>query len=969
MNSKVVHRIFATAVFLISAVQFFITAQPSVSFWDPGELSAAAFALEVPHPPGGPLFSLIGHFFYMLPLPGNVGFRMNAVSVLASAFSVLFLYLIAVRLIRSYKGRDPQSALDAYGTYVSAAIGALALSFCGTFWFNGGESNYFATATVLFSAMTWLMMVWYEKSDEPGSWKYFLIIAYLVGLSAGVHLMSVLTFFAVVMLIVMKRYVHDDGHYKKTAYIFAGHAALILVIALIMWGNQTGTEPPSGDDVKEYDTTFKVTMALISIVYLGIFWKKVFNKNSFYLPIASAGVALSVVYPGIIKKLPTLLVSIAGDNSAVGVFVLIAVFALLGYGAYWSWKNKKGVLAVAAVGAILALAGVTTYTMTIIRANQHPPMNENDPNSFSRLVTYLNREQYGDFPMFKRRWSGEPQHQTTWTNYSSDLDFFTRYQMNHMFTRYLLWNFAGRESFVQDTGVNWKQLFGIPFFVGLFGLYYHFRRDWKIASVFLVLFILMGYLTAFYQNQQEWQPRERDYFYAGAYFVFALWIALGIRGLLDLIEPRIKGTGPATAAFSCVLLVAVVFIPGRMWQTNYFTHDRSKNWIPWDYSYNLLQSCAPNSILFTNGDNDTFPLWYLQDVEGIRRDVRIVNLSLVNTEWYIKQLKHEEPYGTARVKISFSDDYIDRLQPVQWKPQTMTLPVPRQMIAGEMGMTSGILDSSVYKSGAITFTMPATLHYGDINAIRVQDIMVKEIIQQNAWIRPIYFASTCGEDTKIGLSDYIKIEGFAGRLVPQKRAMNQVMPYYIDPEKMSRNLLQDAAGISKTFQPGFLFRELNDRKVFYDENEQRMVQNCTGSFMMLAIHYLYVANDKAMSRKVLDRLEQVIPREVIKPDMGHEYQLALVYYNAGDTAKYREISSEVEQIALAKIKENPLDFSEANNPYQVLTEIYDRTSQYSKAAELLEGVLPNFPNDQGLKQQIERYKAQAEQQKNQNKPK
>ncbi len=964
MNYKVINRVFATVVLLISAVQFFITTQPSVSFWDPGELSAAAYALEVPHPPGGPLFSLAGHFLYMLPLPGNIGFRMNTLSVLASAFSVFFLYLIAVRLMKLYKGREPQSLFDALATFLSAAIGALGLSFCGTFWFNGVESNYFAAATFLFSTMAWLMMVWYERSNEPGSWKYFLIIAYLAGLSAGIHLMSVLTFFAVVMLITMKRYVNDDEHYKKTAYLFAGHMAILLVIALAMWANQTSSEPPTADAIKEYDTNFKVILGIVSIVYCAIFWKKIVNRNSFYLPLLAGGVALGVIYPGIIKKLPSLLEAVAGDNSTLGVFVLAVVLALLAYGAYWSWKNKKTVLALAAVGAVATIIGVTTYTMTIIRANQHPPMNENDPNTFSRLVTYLNREQYGDFPTFKRRWSGEPQHQTTWSNYSSDLDFFWRYQMNHMFNRYVFWNYIGRESFVQDTGVNWKQLFGIPFFIGIFGLYYHFRKDWKIASVFLALFVLMGYLTAFYQNQQEWQPRERDYFYAGAYFVFALWIALGVRGILDLLEENVRGKAPQTAAMIGALALAIVFVPGRMWQTNFFTHDRSKNWIPWDYSYNLLQSCAPNAILFTNGDNDTFPLWYLQDVEGFRRDVRIVNLSLVNTEWYIKQLKNEEPYGTPKVKISFSDDYIDRLQPVQWKPTTMTLAVPRQVIERDVAAGMITMDSTIYTTGAIRFTMPATLHYGDVDAIRVQDIMVKEIVQQNAWIRPIYFASTCGEDTKIGLSDYIRIEGFAGRLVPQKKAPNQVMPYYIDPDKMKANLLQDPAKVSKTFQPGFLFRELNNPKVFYDENEERMIQNCTGSFMMLAIHYLYVANDKAMCLRTLNRLEQVIPRELIKPDMSHEYQLALVYFNAGDTATYRKIADEVEQSALAKIRENPTDFTNTNDAYQILTEIYERTGQYSKAVDLLEGVLPAFPNDQGLKQQIERYKNLAKQQQN-----
>ncbi len=958
MNHKLVHRLIALLVFLISAVQFFTTAQVSVSFWDPGELSAAAYALEVPHPPGGPLFSLVGHFFYMLPIPGDPGYRMNCVSALSSAFSVLFLYLVAVRLIRIYKRREPSGTLDALGTYLSAAIGALSLSFCGTFWFNGTESNYFAASTFLFSAVTWLLLCWYESSDKPGSWKYFIIIAYLVGLAAGIHLMSVLTMFIVIFVMVLKRYVTDEAHSKKTAYIFAGHAALILLIALAMWGNQTSPQPPSPEEIADYDTKFKVIIALVSIGYMGIFWKQVFNKSSIYLPVVAGAVGLAIIYPGIIKKLPSLVLLIAGDNSTSGLIVLFILLAALAWAVRWAIRNDKIVLAVATVGAMCAIVGVTTYTMTIIRANQHPPMNENDPNSFSRLITYLNREQYGDFPTFKRRWSAEPQHQTTWSNYSSDLDFFWRYQMDHMFNRYVEWNFIGRTEYQQDAGVDWKQLYGIPFFIGLFGLYFHFRKDWKMASAFLLLFIMMGYLTAFYQNQQEWQPRDRDYFYAGAYFVFALWIALGIRGILDLAQERLKPSLLAPA-FAAVLAVGAIFAPVRMFQTNYYTHDRSKNWLPWDYSYNLLQSCKPNAILFTNGDNDTFPLWYLQDVEGIRRDVRIVNLSLVNTEWYIKQLKNETPYGTAKIKMSLSDDQIDRLQPIRWKPTKLTLSVPRQVVLQEVGGMSGVVDTAVYNSGAITFTMPSTLQFGDVSAIRVQDIMVREIIQYNAWERPIYFANTCGDDTKIGLGDYVKIEGYAGRLVPQRRppSTNPMLHYYLDDDLMRKNLLDNPPAIAKTYQTGFLFRGLNDKSVFYDENEERMAVNSRGAFMMLATSYLYGKGDKAMCVNVLHRLNDVLPRSVIKLGYRESYQTALIYNDAGDTASFRALAQETEATVLDRINQNPSDLNEINVLYQIMTDMYERTHQYKKAADLLEGLLKTYPDDPTLKREIERYRS------------
>ncbi|HUN66590.1 MAG TPA: DUF2723 domain-containing protein [Bacteroidota bacterium] len=963
MNKKLLHRLFAFGVFLASAIQFFSTAQPSVSFWDPGELSAAAYALEVPHPPGGPLFSLVGHFFYMLPLPGSPGFRMNTVSVLSSAFSVLMLYLVAVRLIRLYKKHDPETTLEALGTYGSAAIGALALSFCDTFWFNGVEANYFAASTLLFSLVTWLMLVWYEAADQPGSWKYVLMIAYLVGLSAGVHLMSVLTIFTVVLLIMFRRTIEDEEHCKKTWYIFLGHVAILLTLSMMMWANETSAQPPSQEDIDSYETKFKIILALVSAVYMGIFWKRIFNRNSYYLSLGVAGIGLTLVYPGIIKKLPSFIRLVAGDNSMMGVIVLLAVLGVLSYISIVARRSGRIALAVAALGAVMAICGVTTYTTTIIRANQHPAMNENDPNSFNRLVTYLNREQYGDFPTFKRRWSGEPQHQTTWTNYSSDLDFFWRYQMNHMFTRYVAWNYIGRESFDQDTGVDWKQLYGIPFFFGLLGLYFHFRNDWKIASVFLILFILMGYLTAFYQNQQEWQPRERDYFYAGAYFVFALWIALGIRGVLDQIAARLKSPGQVTAGFAGFLALAAIFIPVREFQTNYFTHDRSRNWLPWDYSYNLLQTCKPDAILFTNGDNDTFPLWYLQDVEGIRRDVRIVNLSLVNTEWYIRQLKHETPYNSKKINITLSDDYITRIQPMQWKAQTMTLSVPQSAVTGEAHNFNGILDSSVIAKGSITFTMQPTLQYGDISAIRVQDMMVREIVMNNAWQRPIYFANTCSEDTKIGLSDYIRIEGYAGRLVPFRKPADPNIHYYIDEESMRRNLLQDPPAISKTYQPGFIFRGLADKSIFFDQNEARMAENSRGAFMMLATDYLYAANNRNLCLATLKRADQVIAPSVVKMDFNQQYQMALFYNEAGDHQRYLDMSKEIEQQLTARVNNHPADNNEAVRDYEILKDIYEQTGQYAKVLEVLEALRVSYPDDPGLKREIDRFKILNSQQK------
>jgi hypothetical protein len=949
-KEKLITRITGAVVFLISLVQFVLTVQPSVSFWDPGELSAASRMLEVPHPPGGPLFLLVGRLFYMLPFPGDLGLRMNMVSVLASASSVLLLYLVAVRVIRLMRGNVPQTAMETYGTVLSAAVGALALSFCDTFWFSGAESNYFAASTFLFSAIVWLTMVWHENADKPDHAKYLLVIALLVGLSAGVHLMSVLGIVGAVLVVALRKFIDRPEECRASGYVLLGHAALVVVIAAVLWGGQAATRAPSPEESQAFDRKFVITMVVASAIVMLIFRKKVFHRNSLYLAFALAGVSLFVAYPGIIKLLPALLLLIAGDNIGMGTLVLIALLLAGGYGAWWSAKHKKPWLHVALLGVVIATIGFTTYTMIIIRSHADPPMNENNPRTFSGLLTYLNREQYGDFPIFKRRWSGEPQHQYTWTKYSSDLDFCWRYQIDHMFNRYVFWNFIGRVSTEQDTGVDWKQLWGIPFLVGLVGLYVHFKRDWRMATVFLVLFILMGYLIAFYQNQQEMQPRERDYFYPGAYFIFALWIALGVREILALVSRRLAGQRLAPVAFWGVALLAVVLIPGRMAATNYFTHDRSKNWVPWDYAYNLLQTCAKDAILFTNGDNDTFPLWYLQDVEGIRRDVRVVCLSLANTPWYIQQLKDKPYYAEAApVPISISNARIQNIEPIAWQPRDIDLPVPPD-VAKQFSVT----DTAVMNRGKITFRMNNTFQAGQTKAIRVQDILVLDVVMTNQWKRPIYFAVTCSPDSRIGLDNYLWFEGMATRLEPRKVTQEEMA---LDPETVSANLLQEPAGFSRTPMSGFKFRGINDPGVFLDDNIQRLLLNYRFAFMRLALYYANTTGDQAKSLQVLDRMEQAIPRSHVPMSWEMLSDLAVSYRRLGREDQFNEITAELEPICKRLVESGEANVNTYYNPYRVLLDIYDARNDYANELDILNRLLTRFPGDPGIKHRMDEVRA------------
>ena len=974
MDYKLLKRIIGIAVFLFSAIVLFMTMQPSVSFWDCGEFVAAGYYLQVPHPPGAPFFLILGRIFSMLPFAANVAYKFNTISVLASAFSVFFLYLIAVKLVENFRGKNYKNLLDALATFVAAAIGALSFSFSDTFWFNGVEAEVYAFSTFLLAATVYLMIRWHERADDKDNEKYLIMIAYLMGLSTGVHLMSILALVPVVMVIVFRKYMNDEEALKKSGYIFLGHAVVVFLIAIAMWSAQKGTTPPTPEEYKAYDQKFILVTLGLSAIFIAVLWKKLLNKNSIYLPIILGGICLFIVYPGVVKILPSLIGDIAGNNIVTGIIVLILIFAALAYGIYFSVRENKRTMHLIFTSFAFVLIGFTTFAMVIIRANQNPPMNENEPDKLTELMSYLNREQYGDFPIFKRRFSSEPHQQGVFTGYSSDLDFFWNYQMNHMMTRYLLWNYAGRAGWDQDegadiapfngigsiitkiTGVNFSgsvkdSLFGIPFLLGIVGIYFHFKRDWKMASIFMVMFILMGYLTAFYQNQQEPQPRERDYFYVGAFFVYSIWIAIAIRGLIDLIQEKVKNISISNAATVAVLVFGFILVPIVMLRANYFTHDRSKNWVPWDYSYNLLQSCAPNAVLFTNGDNDTFPLWYLQDVEGVRRDVKIANLSLLNTSWYIMQLKHNDPYKVGTVNMKISDSQIEQIRPIQWNTQEITVPLPKSTPEiKDLMQKYEITDTSVIKQGSIKFKMDNTLTFGNVKAVRVQDIMVKEIIEANNWERPIYFAVTCSDDSKIGLQDYLRMEGMAFRFVPEKRKPGIE---FINVDLLSK-MLKENNGYSKDYAPGFKFRGVSDPKIFFDENHSRLIQNYRNSFIRLSLYYINT-NQNNLAIQTLDLMQKKIPREIRPMPFGLLYEISNLYYNAGAMDKYKEYSVEVEKLALEQINENPNFTQSYYDPYRVLMMLYDNLNEYDKALELWRRLEVMFPNDPTVKTNIEKY--------------
>jgi hypothetical protein len=884
MSHSTLNRVLALAVFAISLGVYLITLAPTVVFWDVGEFIAAAKMMQVPHPPGSPFFLLVTRVAMMFPIAADMAVRAHALSAVFSALAVMFMYLVIVRTVMNFRG-VPQTLMDGVTTYGASIIGALTLAFSTTFWGNSIEAEVYGASMFFLTAVLWLAMRWLDKSGETGNEKYLLLIAYLIGLSLGVHLLALLAIFPVLMLIFFRRYDITAANFVKFA---------LVAVAVFV-----------------------------------------------------------VVYPGIVKYLPGMMDGdFGGKKSQIMEYVPWLIILGVVYGAYATYKKRQKMAHIGLLAILLILLGYTTYVQVLIRANANPPMNENDPSNLARLTSYLGREQYGDAPLFMpRRYSQEPHQQEIYTKYTSDWDFLWRYQLNHMFNRYLAWNFIGAAGDEQDSGISFKDTWGIPFLLGLLGLYYQFRRDWKMGLVFLTAFIILGPILALYQNQQEPQPRERDYFYVGAFAVFALWITVGIVAIMEGLQSLLRNTqGKTYATVGAVVLVAAV-IPGRLLQVNWHSHDRSGNYVAWDYSYNMLQTCEKDAILFTNGDNDTFPLWYLQDVEGVRRDVRIVNLSLVNTSWYIKQMKSKPYYAEASpVPISIPDRRIEELQPSLWEPRVIDLPVTDDALR-----RYGVTDTTIARAKKISFLMRHTLQFGDTKAIRIQDIMVRDIIVTNQWKRPIYFAVTCSPDSRIGLDEFLWFHGLAWRLEP--RRINQE-DLGVEPGIVAANIMQDPPAPSKTPQYGYFFRGLNDPSVYFDENVTRLMVNYRSAFMRLAMFHLNVDGNDSLGALALDRMEYLMPRGKLPLAWEIQSDIASMYFRFGRMDRYNEHANELEQMMNNLIQAGQVNMGSYYNPYRVLLDIYATRKEFRKELDLLRQLQVQFPNDPGLRQRIETAQAQ-----------
>ncbi len=859
------HRWAAAFSFIVTLIVYLRTMADTVSFWDCGEFIACSYTLGVPHPPGAPFYLLIGRLFSMLPFASSIAVRVNVVSVLSTALTVMLTYLIIVQLIKQWRG-EPKTTADAFILIASGLLGSMTFAFTDTLWFNGVEAEVYAISMLFTAAIVWLILVWLEKSDEAYADRYLLIIAYLVGLALGVHLLMILALPAIALIVYYRMLEKKGLHFNLTNF-----AVFILVV----------------------------------------------------------GVIFAAIYPGVVKYVPFI-------ATHLGLWSLVVILLLIFGGIYWAVTNEKRYLSLGLMSLMLVLVGYSTYSLIYIRSGLDPEINENDPSNLVQMEKYLSREQYGDWGFFPRRFPGLPME---WQfkeqypngdyatfNFSKQMDFLWDYQIEKMYLRYFAWQFIGKGHTIGADGFivenySLRGLFGLPFLVGLIGMYYHFRKHSRHAFSIFSLFILTGVAIVLYLNQENPQPRERDYVFVGSYFAFALWIGIGVSAILENIQNAFKANEKKARMLSIVVTVALaVILPVNLLATNFHEHDRRGNYVAYDYSYNILQSCEPNSILFTNGDNDTFPLWYLQYVEGIRKDVRVVNLSLLNTPWYIKQLKSEEP----KVPISLPNEDIDRLELIPWEKRTITIPVRKDIhdqTLQELGMEHQMLQIDNAAPEDMKLEVEPTL-FG--KALRVQDFMILNIIYANGWKKPINFAVTVSDDNKVNTDDYLRMDGLTFKLIPVKGQR-------IAMERLQHNLFDV-----------FKFRNLDNPNVYYDDNVTGLLQNYRAAFMRLAQSYVQEKkNDLALA--ALDRMEEVMPEKVIPvPDYRLSIQIGSISDMAGRKGELVRRLQEAQ-------KEDP----DNGMLTSYLISVLSREEKHAEVVAVLEQWLAKHPEDSEARARLE----------------
>lgn len=918
-------------MFAVAAVVYMLSAEPTSSLWDCGEFISAAYKLEVVHPPGAPLFLMIGRMFaYIAEMlsddPTNIAYSINVMSGISTAFLVLFICWSTIMLSKlAMVGRyaEPSPGGETLAILGSGIVASLATTFATSVWFSAVEGEVYAMSSGFTGLVLWASVKWYT-SNHPKADRWLIFIAYMMGLSIGVHLLSLLAFPFLGVLF----------YYKKEEM-----------------------------EQEQVDFSLKST----AIGFLGGF------------------AALVLVQYFIIPRLPQMAAAVdylfvngMGMNIGTGVlFFILFLFAGIVGALYYAHKNKNYYLHLGVMMVAMILIGFSSYGMVVVRANAQAAINMNNPSDPYSMLSYLNREQYGTRPLlYGPHFAAERNNQYTkqkdvyrpvekdgkmvygivdekidvgykssdmmlfprlghfdrageykkWFDLgpsgkptmANNIGFFLEYQLSYMYWRYFAWNFIGRQNANQGTDGNrvrgnWISGIGpldelhvhdqsnlpeyiaedksrntyyyLPFILGLVGLLFHIQKRPREAAALGVMFLMTGVAIIVFTNQPPREPRERDYVIVGSIFTYCMWMGMAVPAMFEFLKDKMASSGAAALA-----LVVGLVPPILMGAENWDDHSRAEQYGARDYAINFLESCAENAIIFTYGDNDTYPLWYAQEVEGIRPDVRVVNFSLLAVDWYIDQLRRKinesdkvemtipkEAYrGKLRNYLPFQEtqggkfvnlhDVVKFIgsTPKNMPPQMLKnfasyvparnvyLPVDREKAIANGAINESIPDSAILDN--VKFSLKAG-QYMMKDEIALLDIIATNAV--NGWKRPIYFAVTCRPEKIMGLKDYLMLEGMALRIVPYKtpnsNAQTAILMGGVDTDLMYQNMVgtEEAPG-------AFRWGNFDKKDFFINESYMPSVHSLQYGFIRLADE-LRRKGEQEKAVKTIDKFFEAFP--------------------------------------------------------------------------------------------------------------
>ncbi len=967
--------------FVIAAVTYLLTLEPTASFWDCPEFISQGYKLEIGHPPGNPIFMLAARFFVnFAPDASSVAVAVNSMSALLSAGTILLLFWTITHLVKKLVVKDDAESVSLTKMIVifgSGICGALAYTWSDTFWFSAVEGEVYAFSSFCTALVFWLILKWENRADLPHSDRYLVLIAYVIGISIAVHLLNLLCIPAIVLVFYYKKFKNPDGKGSLIALLVS-----FAIIAVILYGLVPGFV-----EMAQYSELFTV-----NTLGLG------YNSGPLIYTVLTLGVMLWAVYElyrqnnAMRIKISFLLsvflsgIPFIGDSLWIPV-VLVA--ALVYYLFVYLKKIPVRIFNVVVLSIFVIFIGYSSYALLLIRSSANTPMNQNSPDNVFALSSYLNREQYGERPLvygqtfsssilyqlddrgvpraikhegrklygkvvkespdepdryevtgrkidyemtpelnmlFPRMYDGKFQSQyRDWTGmtgtpvqasiyvdsdgnpfpggqqtkikptFLENLKFFFNYQLNHMYWRYFMWNFAGRQNDIQGNGEvthgNWisgisfidnprlgdqsllpddlgknnkghNVFYMLPLLMGIIGLLWQAfvsKRGIEQFWVVAFLFFMTGIAIVIYLNQTPNQPRERDYAFAGSFYAFAIWVGMGVAGLwqlikMTLIDPKydVKKASRISLVGAAVAAVIGVLVPLQMVSQTWDDHDRSGRYAARDFGMNYLSSVEPNGIIFSNGDNDTFPLWYAQEVEGYRTDVRVVNLSYLTTDWYVDQLKLPTYDAAAIDMLAQPKDYAhDRLQFAYFinpdSTKVNALAALKEAYTSTKNNTYGLQEfkypnmyipidkESVIKAGRVNAGDSLAIEdYIDMNMLddeeggmRLSKIIATDMLATNAengWNRPIYFAMTVPDDYYMGLGKYMQSTGMAYEVGPVKNPSGTIG---VNTDKAYDNIVNK-------FRWGGIDKAKSADDIYLDETVRRMVTTTRSTMLDLA---------------------------------------------------------------------------------------------------------------------------------------